>query len=47
MPFADHPVRRVQAGDGIRPGNNWPHTIPAVKQLLQDGLELEPGVTFP
>ncbi|TDO52290.1 AAA domain-containing protein [Kribbella sp. VKM Ac-2527] len=26
--------------------NHWPHTIPAVAQLLTDGLDLAPGVTF-
>ena len=46
MPFADHPVRRVAAAKGIRPSNRWPHTIPAVRQLLIDGLDLDPGVTF-
>ncbi|WP_329480698.1 AAA family ATPase [Kribbella sp. NBC_01484] len=46
MPFADHPVRRVTAAKGIRPSTHWPHTIPAVRQLLTDGLELQPGVTF-
>lgn len=25
---------------------HWPHTIPAVRQLLIDGLTLDPGVTF-
>lgn len=46
MPFADHPVRRVTAAEGIRPSGHWPHTIPAVRQLLTDGLDLDPGVTF-
>lgn len=46
MPFADHPVRRVAAAEGIRPSGRWPHTIPAVRQLLTDGLDLGPGVTF-
>lgn len=46
MPFADHPVRRVAAAEGIRPSGTWPHTIPAVRQLLTDGLDLGPGVTF-
>jgi predicted ATPase len=46
MPFAAHPVRRVAAAEGIRPSGRWPHTIPAVRQLLTDGLDLEPGVTF-
>ncbi|ONI72175.1 AAA family ATPase [Kribbella sp. ALI-6-A] len=46
MPFADHPVRRVAAAEGISPSGVWPHTIPAVRQLLTDGLDLGPGVTF-
>jgi predicted ATPase len=46
MPFADHPVRRVTAAEGIRPSGRWPHTIPAVRQLLTDGLDLDAGVTF-
>src|SRR4051812_38274006 len=46
MPFASHPVRRVAAAEGIRPSGHWPHTIPAVHQLLTDGLDLDPGVTF-
>jgi predicted ATPase len=46
MPFADHPVRRVAAAEGVRPGDRWPHSLPAVRQLLTDGLDLEPGVTF-
>jgi predicted ATPase len=46
MPFADHPVRRVAAGEKVSLGSHWPHTIPAVRQLLSDGLDLEAGVTF-
>jgi predicted ATPase len=46
MPFATQPVRRVAAAEGIRPSGRWPHTIPAVRQLLTDGLDLDPGVTF-
>src|SRR4051794_13014968 len=46
MPFASQPVRRVAAAEGIRPSGRWPHTIPAVRQLLTDGLDLSPGVTF-
>ncbi|WP_406052105.1 AAA family ATPase [Kribbella sp. NBC_00889] len=46
MPFAEQPVRRVAAAEGVRPSGPWPHTIPAVRQLLTDGLDLDPGVTF-
>ncbi|GAA0926602.1 AAA family ATPase [Kribbella koreensis] len=46
MPFASHPVRRVAAAEGISVSRTWPHTIPAVRQLLTDGLDLGPGVTF-
>ncbi|MER7249423.1 AAA family ATPase [Kribbella sp. NPDC000426] len=46
MPFADQPVRRVAAAEGIRPSGRWPHTIPAIRQLLTDGLDLDAGVTF-
>ena len=40
------PVVRVEAapGAGIGPGD-WPCTIPAVRQLLPDGLTLDRGVT--
>ena len=34
------------AGDAaLRPGA-WPATVPAAAQLLRDGLELPPGITF-
>ncbi|TCC46427.1 AAA family ATPase [Kribbella capetownensis] len=46
MPFAEQPVRRVAAAEGVRSSGPWPHTIPAVRQLLTDGLDLDPGVTF-
>ncbi|MFF0264050.1 AAA family ATPase [Kribbella sp. NPDC004536] len=46
MPFATQPVRRVAAAEGIRPSGIWPHTIPAVHQLLTEGLDLTAGVTF-
>lgn len=52
MPFRGddvprHPVRRVEA----RPGHglhrrSYPASIPAVAQVLADGLDLGPGVTF-
>jgi len=41
------PVVRVSAADrsDLAPGA-WPRTVPAVEQLLRDGLTLDPGVTF-
>jgi predicted ATPase len=46
-PFADQPVRRVEAvpDHGLVP-DRWPLTIPAVSQVMADGLDLGPGVTF-
>jgi predicted ATPase len=46
MPFASQPVRRVAAAEGVRTSGRWPYSIPAVRQLLTDGLDLDPGVTF-
>ena len=46
MPFATQPVRRVAAAEGVRTSGRWPYSIPAVRQLLTDGLDLDPGVTF-
>ncbi len=42
-----HPVRRVEAraGHDFHPGA-YPAAIPAVAQVLTDGLDLGPGVTF-
>lgn len=45
MPFDDRPVRRVEAGEPL-PGDEWPATVPAVAQVLRDGLDLPAGVTF-
>ncbi len=40
-------VRRVQAaGDASWDPTVWPYTLAPVAQLLRDGLELAPGVTF-
>jgi predicted ATPase len=41
------PVRRAQLWDqaGYDP-EQWPYTLPAVRQLLTEGLDLAPGVTF-
>ncbi len=47
MDFEQPPVVRIvpESGSGL-PEDSWPATIPAVGQLLRDGLELSPGVTF-
>jgi predicted ATPase len=44
---ARHPVRRVEAraGHALAP-HRYPASIPAVAQVLRDGLDLGPGVTF-
>lgn len=39
------PVRRVVANEHAEP-TRWPATVPAVAQLLDEGLELAPGVTL-
>ncbi|PYD00490.1 AAA family ATPase [Microbacterium esteraromaticum] len=42
-----HPVIAVSANDDApEPGGRWPADIPAVAQLLRDGMRLSPGVTF-
>ncbi|GAA3576265.1 AAA family ATPase [Microlunatus spumicola] len=45
MPFDTRPVRRVEARDD-GPSDAWPATVPAVAQVLRDGLDLAAGVTF-
>ncbi len=47
MDFDQPPVVRVSHDPGSThaPGT-WPFTIPAVAQVLADGLDLPPGVTF-
>jgi predicted ATPase len=45
MVFDSRPVRRVEAAADA-PLEDWPATIPAVAQLLREGLDLAPGVTF-
>lgn len=43
----EQPIVSVRAvDDAPAPGRRWPASIPAVRQLLRDGLELDPGVTF-
>ncbi|MGN6132235.1 MAG: AAA family ATPase [Nocardioidaceae bacterium] len=39
------PVRRVVAGEHARL-DQWPASIPAVGQVLHEGLDLGPGVTL-
>jgi predicted ATPase len=47
MDFDQPPVLRVTVDqERPLPRDEWPATIPAVAQLLRDGLELTPGVTF-
>ena len=44
---ARHPVRRIEARTGHElPAHRYPASIPAVAQVLRDGLDLGPGVTF-
>lgn len=48
MPAVDRrPVRRLRPDPGAEaiPAHVWPATVPAVAQLLREGLELPPGVT--
>ena len=41
------PIRRVQRRDDASYGPGaWPYHLPAVRQLLEDGLDLPAGVTF-
>lgn len=41
------PVRRVERDPGQECDvSSWPYTVPAVRQLLEDGLDLPAGVTF-
>lgn len=47
MRYSQQPVVEVTAFDrGSVPRKSWPATIPAVSQLLDDGLKLDPGITF-
>ena len=47
MDFDQPPVVRVEAADHPDlPPRRWPRTIPAVEQLLAEGLTLDKGVTF-
>ena len=45
--FDRRPVRRVAGNDLVPPDRGrWPLTVPAVAQVLRDGLDLPSGVTF-
>lgn len=47
MEFDQPPVVSVSARrDHTLPPGVWPRTVPAVEQVLRDGLPLGPGVTF-
>ncbi|MGW6130953.1 AAA family ATPase [Cellulomonas sp. NPDC055163] len=45
--FDERPVRRVQRHPRAEvESDRWPYTVPAVAQLLREGLDVPPGVTF-
>ncbi|QIG45938.1 AAA family ATPase [Nocardioides anomalus] len=45
--FDQPPVVRVDRSPHAQPSyDEWPATVPAVAQLLREGLTLDPGVTF-
>lgn len=47
MTFDQPPVVRVSLDPTAEPqAGAWPYTIPAVAQVMADGLDLPPGVTF-
>jgi len=46
MAFDEQPVVRISAADTCDPLDEWVTRIPAVSQLLDEGLDLPPGVTF-
>lgn len=39
------PVRWLRVDRGQIEEGRWPYTLPVVRQLVEDGLELDPGVT--
>lgn len=45
-PFSTRPIRRVRVRDEFAPPDAWPANIPAVAQLLDEGLDLPEGITF-
>lgn len=47
MAFSERPIRRIRAGEGQDwSSTRWPGNIPAVTQLLTEGLDLPDGITF-
>jgi predicted ATPase len=47
MDFDQPPVVRISVDPEVRPSaRDWPMTVPAVAQLVREGLDLPPGVTF-
>lgn len=47
MNFDQQPVVRISRDpESEWPREKWPYTLPAVNQLLTEGLDLPPGVTF-
>lgn len=48
LPFVTLPLRRVETSPhiGPPPDDRWPATIPAVAQLLRDGLDLGPATVL-
>ena len=43
----EQPVVAVSANDDApAPGRLWPTSIPAVAQVLREGIDLSPGVAF-
>ena len=43
----EQPVVAVRASDDApEVGRVWPMSIPAVAQVLEEGIDLSPGVTF-
>lgn len=47
MRLQQQPVVEVRRADDVTANSTvWPGSIPAVRQLLDDGLRLDPGITF-
>lgn len=43
--ISTHPIKRIEVRDDLAE-DRWPATIPAVAQLMREGMDLPPGVTF-